>query len=41
MNGVGECGGTALHKPHYDFNDNIIKDGIGFWKTLAEQQLCI
>ncbi|CAH8188457.1 M20 aminoacylase family protein [Vibrio aestuarianus] len=40
-NGVGECGGTALHKPQYDFNDNIIKDGISFWMALAEQQLSI
>lgn len=38
-NGVGECGGTALHNPHYDFNDNILEHGVGFWKTLVEQQL--
>ncbi len=38
-NGTGECGGTALHNPHYDFNDNIIKDGVAFWNTLVQQQL--
>ncbi|HIF9209328.1 TPA: M20 aminoacylase family protein [Photobacterium damselae] len=38
-NGVGECGGTALHNPHYDFNDNILMSGINFWQTLVEQQL--
>ncbi|ELV7515732.1 amidohydrolase [Photobacterium damselae] len=38
-NGVGECGGTALHNPHYDFNDNILMLGVNFWQTLVEQQL--
>ena len=38
-NGVGECGGTALHNPYYDFNDNILMDGVNFWKFLVEQQL--
>lgn len=38
-NGVGECGGTALHNPYYDFNDNILMDGVNFWLTLVEQQL--
>lgn len=38
-NGVGECGGTALHNPYYDFNDNILMDGVNFWQTLVEQQL--
>ncbi|MEC6814516.1 M20 aminoacylase family protein [Photobacterium toruni] len=40
-NGVGECGGTALHNPYYDFNDNILMDGVNFWQTLVEQQLAI
>lgn len=40
-NGVGECGGTALHNPYYDFNDNILMDGVNFWQTLVEQQLVI
>lgn len=38
-NGVGECGGTALHNPYYDFNDNILMDGVNFWQRLVEQQL--
>ncbi|HIF9337183.1 TPA: M20 aminoacylase family protein [Photobacterium damselae] len=38
-NGVGECSGTALHNPHYDFNDNILMLGVNFWQTLVEQQL--
>ncbi|KAE8177681.1 M20 aminoacylase family protein [Photobacterium carnosum] len=38
-NGVGECGGTALHNPYYDFNDNILMDGVNFWQALVEQQL--
>ncbi|HIF9373853.1 TPA: M20 aminoacylase family protein [Photobacterium damselae] len=38
-NGIGECGGTALHNPHYDFNDNILMSGVNFWQTLVEQQL--
>lgn len=38
-NGVGECGGTALHNPYYDFNDNILMDGVNFWQMLVEQQL--
>ena len=38
-NGVGECGGTALHNPFYDFNDRILMRGVGFWQKLVEQQL--
>ncbi len=38
-NGQGECGGTALHNPHYDFNDNILIKGVNYWQTLVEQQL--
>ncbi len=38
-NGQGECGGTALHNPHYDFNDNILIKGVSYWKALVEQQL--
>ncbi|MGF1724329.1 M20 aminoacylase family protein [Photobacterium nomapromontoriensis] len=38
-NGVGECGGTALHNPLYDFNDEILMSGVNFWQTLVEQQL--
>lgn len=38
-NGEGECGGTALHNPHYDFNDDILSTGIDFWTTLVKNQL--
>lgn len=38
-NGQGECGGTALHNPHYDFNDNILGKGVSYWQTLVEQRL--
>ncbi|MFK3989515.1 M20 aminoacylase family protein [Psychrobacter sp. NPDC064578] len=38
-NGEGECGGTALHNPLYDFNDGILAIGIDYWITLVEQQL--
>lgn len=38
-NGIGECGGTALHNPLYDFNDNILMDGVNFWQALVEDQL--
>ncbi|EGQ8195589.1 M20 aminoacylase family protein [Vibrio parahaemolyticus] len=38
-NGVGECGGTALHNPHYDFNDDILGTGMRYWQTLVELQL--
>ncbi|GAB3533873.1 M20 aminoacylase family protein [Photobacterium alginatilyticum] len=38
-NGQGECGGTALHNPYYDFNDNILMTGVNYWQTLVEQQL--
>lgn len=38
-NGEGECGGTALHNPHYDFNDNILSTGIDYWVSLVDTQL--
>jgi hippurate hydrolase len=38
-NGEGECGGTALHNPHYDFNDNILSIGIDYWVSLVNNQL--
>ncbi len=38
-NGIGECGGTALHNPLYDFNDNIAMLGVEFWTTLVEREL--
>jgi metal-dependent amidase/aminoacylase/carboxypeptidase family protein len=38
-NGQGECGGTALHNPLYDFNDNILMKGVNYWQALVEGQL--
>ncbi|QUS56561.1 M20 aminoacylase family protein [Pseudovibrio brasiliensis] len=35
----GEKGGTALHKPFYDFNDNILMTGVRFWSELVSDQL--
>ncbi len=37
--GIGECGGTALHNPHYGLNDDILGTGMRYWQTLVEQQL--
>jgi len=38
-NGEGACGGTALHNPLYDFNDDILSIGIDYWMTLVNDQL--
>lgn len=38
-NGQGECGGTALHNPLYDFNDHILMKGVNYWQALVEGQL--
>ncbi|PKH80629.1 M20 aminoacylase family protein [Psychrobacter sp. 4Bb] len=38
-NGEGECGGTALHNPLYDFNDDILSIGMDYWVTLVNDQL--
>ncbi|WP_068315386.1 M20 aminoacylase family protein [Polycladidibacter hongkongensis] len=35
----GEKGGTALHKPYYDFNDNILLTGVHYWQNLVKEQL--
>ncbi|MTI18002.1 amidohydrolase [Rhodobacteraceae bacterium RKSG542] len=35
----GEKGGTALHKPYYDFNDEILMTGVRFWTGLVKDQL--
>lgn len=32
-------GGTMLHNPGYDFNDDIIPLGVAYWVTLAETAL--
>lgn len=37
-NGVGEAGGV-LHSPSYDFNDDILSIGAGYWVRLAELAL--
>ncbi|MRI33629.1 amidohydrolase [Endozoicomonas sp. OPT23] len=38
-NGVDTEGGNALHKPNYDFNDNILMKGVAYWQTLVENRL--
>jgi hippurate hydrolase len=30
---------AQLHNPHYDFNDEILPIGVGYWATLVEDQL--
>ena len=37
-NGPG-AGGCMLHSPHYDFNDDIIPLGIGYWLQLVRDVL--
>ncbi len=37
-NGPG-TGGCTLHNPHYDFNDDILPFGIGYWVRLVENAL--
>jgi amidohydrolase len=34
-----DCGGVALHNPAYDFNDNLLQLGAGFFARLTEQVL--
>jgi len=36
---AGEKGGTALHLPHYDFNDDLLLIGANFWVELVRDQL--
>lgn len=38
-NGIDSVGGCMLHNPHYDFNDDILETGTGFWVTLVQQEL--
>jgi metal-dependent amidase/aminoacylase/carboxypeptidase family protein len=39
-NGVAEDGSfNAPHTPFYDFNDNIIPDGIRYWVGVVRQEL--
>lgn len=36
--GIGP-GGCGLHNPQYDFNDEIMPTGVGFWVNLIQTQL--
>ncbi|TDR87251.1 amidohydrolase [Enterovirga rhinocerotis] len=39
-NGVKEDGSFhSVHTPHYDFNDDIIPLGVGYWVALVRQEL--
>ncbi len=38
-NGEDSVGGCMLHNPHYDFNDDILPIGTGYWINLVKQQL--
>ena len=35
----GERGGTPVHNPLYDFNDDLLPFGAGYLATLVEQEL--
>jgi hippurate hydrolase len=35
----GEPGGTPLHSPHFDFNDNLLLPGARYFATIAQQLL--
>ncbi|MBP0445390.1 amidohydrolase [Roseomonas sp. SSH11] len=37
--GAGGATSAGLHTPHYDFNDDAIPYGIGYWVSLVEQEL--
>lgn len=37
-NGPG-TGGCTLHNPHYDFNDELLRLGIGYWAHLVRRAL--
>ena len=38
-NGGEEGSGCALHNPQYDFNDEILVEGVKYWVKLAETVL--
>ena len=38
-NGGDGPGGCGLHSPNYDFNDDVLPTGAGFWVRLVESQL--
>ena len=37
--GSARHGGCALHNPHYDFNDDILRIGVSYWVKLVEHAL--
>ena len=39
-NGTEGAHGMSLHNPAYDFNDEIIRTGVEFWKALALNKQC-
>jgi len=36
---LGEAGGTPLHSPEFDFNDNLLLPGARYFATIAQHQL--
>ncbi|WP_173933819.1 amidohydrolase [Chelativorans sp. Marseille-P2723] len=36
---IGAGKGPALHSDRYDFNDNLIADGVRYWITIAQEEL--
>ncbi|MEO3388675.1 amidohydrolase [Mesorhizobium sp. CAU 1741] len=36
---LGAGNGPALHSDRYDFNDNILADGVRYWVTIAQEEL--
>lgn len=36
---IGAGNGHALHSDRYDFNDNIIADGVRYWLTVVQEEL--
>jgi hippurate hydrolase len=38
-NGGGGATSKGLHTPHYDFNDDAISYGVGYWVSLVHQEL--
>jgi hippurate hydrolase len=37
--GAGGATSKGLHTPDYDFNDDAIPYGVGYWVTLVTQQM--
>ena len=38
-NGTGENGGTGVHNPRYEFNDEALSYGATYWAKLTETVL--